>query len=404
MSNVRLKLFTSKKLKDGSHPVMLVVTRERVRKYYSTGYSSTEKDWMVDDDGGGKFRKSMAHASQKNKAMMKKVWKAEEIIVEFEAEGIDWSQTDFKDKFIGIKSRDVFEYFKERIDDLTKEGKIGNADSYECAGGALKKFVTKKDLRFSEITYRFLKKYETHLRSTGIRDTTISSYMRSLRAVINRAIKDDVCKPEYYPFKKYKISDLDHTTEKRAISKDDIDKIFGVETDENTTELHSKHLFMFSFYAMGMSFKDMTTLKWFDVIGGRIHYKRAKTGKHFSIKILPPMQTILDHRLEDNKNDNPYVFEILSASYTDPKAIDVRIKSGLRTYNKHLKHFAKILKLDVKVTSYVSRHSWANILRNKGVSIEDISQGLGHSDLQTTKIYLRDLEDSHLDSVNELLL
>lgn len=404
MSNVRLKLFTSKKLKDGTHPVMLVVTRERVRKYFSMGYGCKENDWLVDEDGGGKFRKSVAHASQKNKAMMKKVWKAEEIIAEFDAEGIDWSHTDFKDKFIGIKSRDVFEYFQERIDDLTKEGKIGNADSYQCSRGALKKFVTKKDLRFSEITFRFLKKYETHLRSTGLKDTTISSYLRSLRAVINRAIKDDVCKQEYYPFNKYKISDLDHTTEKRAISKEDIDKIFNVETDENTTQLHSKHLFMFSFYAMGMSFKDMTTLKWFDIKGGRIHYKRAKTGKHFSIKILPPMQTILDYRLEDNKNDNPYVFDILSASYTNPKAIDVRIKSGLRTYNKHLKEFAKILNLDVKVTSYVSRHSWANILRKKGVSIEDISQGLGHSDLQTTKIYLRDLEDNHLDSVNELLL
>ena len=130
--------------------------------------------------------------------------------------------------------------------------------------------------------------------------------MRTLRALINRAIKEEICKPVYYPFKKYKISDLNHTTQKRAISKKEIDLIFQHEPEPNTTQLHSKFLFMFSFYAMGMNFKDMSLLKWTDIRNDRISYKRSKTGKNFSIKLLPPMLEILEHQRKHNKG-NPYL-------------------------------------------------------------------------------------------------
>ncbi|MBK6822599.1 MAG: tyrosine-type recombinase/integrase [Saprospiraceae bacterium] len=37
------------------------------------------------------------------------------------------------------------------------------------------------------------------------------------------------------------------------------------------------------------------------------------------------------------------------------------------------------------LTSYSARHSFAQTLKNKGVSHEIISQKLGHADLKTTK-------------------
>jgi hypothetical protein len=68
-------------------------------------------DWMVDEEGSGRFKKSTPHSIQKNKALAKKVWQAEEILAEFEEEGIDWAHCDFKNKFPGIKSKEVFEFY-----------------------------------------------------------------------------------------------------------------------------------------------------------------------------------------------------------------------------------------------------------------------------------------------------
>lgn len=403
MASVRLMLYTSKKLKDDTHPVMLVVTKDRVRKYYSMGYSCQSNEWIKDGDRGGRFSKNVAHASKKNKALTKKLWQAEEIITNFEADDFDWTHSDFKDKFIGVKSRDVFEYFGERITMLQTEGKIGNASAYRDARNALCKFVAKKNLRFNEISFAFLKKYEHHLRSRGVKDTTISAYMRTLRALINRAVKEKICKSDYYPFKEYQISELNHSTRKRAISMEEIEKILQSEPEENTTQLHSKHLFTFSFYCRGMNFKDMALLKWSDIHGNRIHYRRSKTGKEFSIKISPPIQVVLDYQKSHNP-DSPYVFSILDESYQMPQAISTRIKSGLRTYNKHLKIFAKTAGLDAELTSYVTRHSWATILKRKGVDYESISRGLGHSDVSTTKIYIDEIEDGGLDEIDGMLL
>ena len=94
-------------------------------------------------------------------------------------------------------------------------------------------------------------------------------YMRTIRAVFNRAIKEKVCKADYYPFKEYQISQLNMTTKKRALSMEDIEKVFSFEPDPDTKQLRSKQIFMFSFYNMGMNFKDIALLEWSNIYDGR---------------------------------------------------------------------------------------------------------------------------------------
>lgn len=38
---------------------------------------------------------------------------------------------------------------------------------------------------------------------------------------------------------------------------------------------------------------------------------------------------------------------------------------------------------------YISRHSWATIAKYRGVSIEMISEALGHKSIKTTQTYLK---------------
>ncbi len=53
--------------------------------------------------------------------------------------------------------------------------------------------------------------------------------------------------------------------------------------------------------------------------------------------------------------------------------------------------------------NYVSRHTMAMQLQNNSISRDKISQILGHSDLQTTNVYLDSLDSSVIDEAVKVL-
>ena len=55
-------------------------------------------------------------------------------------------------------------------------------------------------------------------------------------------------------------------------------------------------------------------------------------------------------------------------------------------------------------TTYSIRHSWATIAKHMGISTAIISEGLGHSSLKTTEIYLKRFDNTTLDDANELIV
>ena len=59
--------------------------------------------------------------------------------------------------------------------------------------------------------------------------------------------------------------------------------------------------------------------------------------------------------------------------------------------------------IEKKLTSYVTRHSWASIALKMGVPIEVISEGLGHEEIRTTQIYLDGLDSETIDNANDLI-
>lgn len=115
----------------------------------------------------------------------------------------------------------------------------------------------------------------------------------------------------------------------------------------------------FSYYTRGMSFVDLAHLKKKDIQGGVLTYVRRKTGKVLHIELLPEMIMII-RRYASEVKDSPYLFPLLTKD-------GAGYESALRLQNKRLKRVAKILGLNVKLTTHVARHSWATIARDKGV-------------------------------------
>lgn len=71
--------------------------------------------------------------------------------------------------------------------------------------------------------------------------------------------------------------------------------------------------------------------------------------------------------------------------------------------NRNLKKLGEMTGLKITLTTYVARHTYATVLRRAGVSIDIISETLGHSDTATTQIYLDSFENSQIDKAMENL-
>ncbi|MEI6061249.1 MAG: site-specific integrase [Bacteroidota bacterium] len=282
-------------------------------------------------------------------------------------------------------------YTDKLVSQLKESLKYGNAECYRQT----KEFVLSrmaKDIRFPELTYQALLKMQTAHFADGNGVNSLSFYMRTIRAIYNRAVKDGIASKDHSPFAAYPIKTI--KTAKRAITLDDFKKVKELVVDASLPEYHAHKYFLFSFYMRGMNFVDMANLKISDIQADRVRYARAKTGKQFNIQITPQAREILDI-YTPGKGPLEYVFPIIKRKSDAGKFADV--KSQRRFYNQLLKRISKSVELPNSLTSYVARHSWATIAKFSGLSVELISEGLGHSDTKTTQIYLDSFPDDIMD-------
>ena len=79
-------------------------------------------------------------------------------------------------------------FMKQVAVDLQQSGNLGTAHVYRSTLNAILTFQGSDRLSFWEITPEWLKHFEGSLRARGCSWNTVSTYLRTLRAVYNRAV------------------------------------------------------------------------------------------------------------------------------------------------------------------------------------------------------------------------
>ena len=411
MATVKILLHPTNKNKEGKRAIVLRLTINRIKYFIDLGF---DVKLLKDQFEGGQIKANsgVKNRNKINASISKKFYDAQEVLLDLDKKNLPVTLESFKKNFLKQKTKDfVIPYFEDYISDLEQKGSASTASIYTTVKNSLKKYRPNKNLRFSDIDLIFLRKYEQYLIGKGMVGNGISVYMRTLRALYNRAIGEEVADRNLYPFKNtfnpngYQISELETNTSKRAITIEEIKKIIEFETKELTAIHDAKMYFIFSFLARGMNFTDMAYLNEKNIINNRIYYTRAKTrGKQStSIEILPHMQDVLNYfKIHPSKGD--YLFPILdSKRHRTKQQQRDRIKTVLRRVNRKLKDIGVALDIEIPLSTYVTRHSWATIQKHQGESEALISQGLMHNNVQTTQIYLKSFEDSALDEMNKRL-
>jgi integrase len=72
------------------------------------------------------------------------------------------------------------------------------------------------------------------------------------------------------------------------------------------------------------------------------------------------------------------------------------LHKGRNAYNSRLKRIARDLGID-KITSHVSRHSFAYYMLYTGATVEEISHALGHASIDITQHYIRQFPSRYSD-------
>ena len=112
------------------------------------------------------------------------------------------------------------------------------------------------------------------------------------------------------------------------------------------------------------------------------------------------MQKIID-RYSSQIEETPYVFPIIKVN---SKSTRIQYESALRLQNLRLKKLALLAKVNKKLTTHVTRHSWATIAKSENLPLWVISEGLGHANEKTTYTYLASFERSVLDRANARIM
>lgn len=270
------------------------------------------------------------------------------------------------------------------------------SENYKTAVRSFIRFNNGADILLALINADMMKQYELWLRKRGVCPNTSSCYMRSLRAIYNKAVAKRQI-PDKKPFSA--VFSGNEKTQKRSVDINDIRRIQSLSLPDGSVQALTRDLFLFSFYAMGMPFIDMAYLKKSRIKDGILTYYRHKTGRQIRIKLEKCMSDIIS-KYENRHTD--YIFPIICITSNQSK--ERSYGSALSCYNRTLKTLSQKAGIKRKLTSYVARHSWASIAYGKNIELSTISKALGHADTQVTLTYINDINDTQLTKANKKIL
>lgn len=389
--SANIRFDTRRKRINNTYPTKLEIYFKGIKKRYDLKTYFSMEEWEKANspklkDSDIKARKSQIETEKS---------KASKIISDL---GNNFTFESFESLYLNKQKNDkpskedVYSYIEKHIKTLTSNDQLGYAESFSSTLFNLKKYT--KTLDFKDITPKFLEEFEKWMLSREKSITTVGIYVRNLRVIYNLAIDEGIAKRDDYPFgqkqkKKYEIPI--GLNPKKAIPEEEVKKIAQLEGLFGNKE-RARDIWLFSFLCNGMNVADVFRLRYSDIDGDFFTFKRKKSSGRQ--KNSPSIEVFLTHKAvqiiskwgNDKSNTSNYIFPFLTPGLSSKEERKI-VKNLTRSINYYMEKIATQLGIKTDLTTYVARHSYCTILRNKGVDIPEISENVGHSQVSTTAKY-----------------
>ena len=383
-------------LSDGSRPVYLRVTYRRKSRYFPLNKHCLTRDF---DKTAGRFRKS--HPDHRRANDLLRTWeqRAADALYQFERDGVAFTFDRFERAVFGDPEKtegSLWQYVEGICRDVEASGSIGNAEKYAALSAVLKSFAPRAVLQ--DVSFAWLERFERYLRrERGNSDGGAAFTLRTFRAVCNRAIKSGLMPEVWYPFKNYKIQAAAIKGGARALTKEQMKALENAE-GLNERQRFALDLFLLSYYLRGANMADLARLRLENIVNGRVVYERQKTGRMYSIPLNDKARAIFERMA-----GKFYLLPILAPGLSEKQARN-RIHVATRNANAGIREVAVLVGIEAaNLSFYSARHTAATVLKFDGVPVEVVSEWLGHSDIKTTKTYLKRFDPSVLDEADKAL-
>lgn len=403
--------------KEGLHPVKLKITAYRKTKNYPVQINGknifiSAADWDVINSRDKKCGKEH---KQIREALISAQANARSAANQLAQTGRPFTFNLFESVFFSKEtSTGYMNVFTAQLNRILGEGRVGTYRAYKNAYDAFNAFLGGREISPYDVTVDLLRDFEQYLKNERKRKagaTTVGMYARALRAIYNLCADQDPMLKQYYPFGgrgKFKIGDTRKAGKKGdALTAEEIRTFISIDVEAGSPMWEAKLYWLFSFYCQGMNFRDICFLRYANIQGDVIRYTRQKTKRTddqeiLEISITPAIREILDALRDPGGRVSSFVFPIVPEAEKNPLAVEAVVLQKIKTTNKWLKRVCVANGLP-SVTTYWSRHSYANLLKSTGTSVEMIRELLGHSDIRTTEHYLKRFDLTRRNEVNKAL-
>ena len=250
----------------------------------------------------------------------------------------------------------------------------------------------RRELSMEDLDVSFLMDFERYLNHLNLGVNTTYKYFKNIRTYVNRAIAKDLMKINDYPFKKYKLRQVNGVRD--FLNPTELKKLENLDLDQDERLVVARDIFLMSCYT-GVRFGDIVKLTKnnFHEVDGKIwlEYKvrksEIKSDSSTQKKIRIPISDMFSAKpvkiFEKYKDKNKYLFDYFSNS----------------EINKVLKRIEEKLNSGKRLTFHVARHTCATNLLYYEVPVSTIQKILGHDKIETTQVYAKVLD---MTIVNDL--
>lgn len=314
-----------------------------------------------------------------------------------------------KDKDRTPKRKLLFKAFEQQAKIKADQQNERTAKNYRATIAKIKAYASEQTgsdkVQLHHIDTHWVQNFVTWLhRQHPDTPGTVGFYLSNFKAMYNHTVKQG---ETTYPDSGYPFAHVSIKTPvpfKRALPEQEIQRLSEKNLYEQLSPAcrESLELFLFIFFCQGISFQDIFTLTYNQIsTSDYIIYIRSKTNVPLKVKLTAEMRHILErHR----KPDSPYLFPFLHERRKEKTAGALNEDSALKRTNRHLKQIGKLLGIEISLTTYVMRHTFATLMLASGATVELISQCLGHTSIKTTQIYLSKLTTEKLDKATDTML
>lgn len=250
-----------------------------------------------------------------------------------------------------------------------------------------------------------LKRFEVHLRERQCSWNTVSTYLKTLRALYNRAVERRWA--TYQPRLFEHVYTGTRSDKKKALEASDMGRlVHEVENDlqkeaETPVLRKAEAFFVLMFLTRGLPFVDLAYLHKQDLRGNVLSYRRQKTGRSLRVTLSEEAMRLVE-LMKNNDEGSPYLFPILRSAAGSEAAYH-EYQLALRNFNHRLSELGKERGI-ASLSSYAARHTWATVAYHCEVHPGVISEAMGHSSIAVTETYLKPFHDQKIDEANRMII